>query len=129
MKGLRITIFSILLLACGCANENTSSLDTLLFDLKRNVIISNERTLLEEFVKYHEFGGNYFSLFSIDSLTLKTSISNSKMTEKGSVFDISKSSKLEFSNRSQTIIARGGNAELVLKPLTIANYENTKKNI
>ena len=123
-----ILTFFFIALICGCASTpSTSSIDELLFDLKRSVIISQERSLFEEYVKYNTFNQHYFSLYTLSGLTLNTSVSVQKSSEIDSSFKISKPPEAGISGKLKTITTHGGKITLSLNPLPPIKYYEVKK--
>jgi hypothetical protein len=93
--------------------------------LKRNVIISQERSLFEEYVKYQEFS-HHFSLYSISNLKLKTSFQIENSNEIGSTATASQSPSITISGKSKTILTHGGTITLELIPLKTKYYHYVK---
>lgn len=128
MKKQLLTILAFIIpLMGGCVSTSSAPpVDKLLFDLKRNVIISQELTLFEEYVKYQKFR-HYFSLYSITGLTLNTSIKVEKSSETGIDVTASPSPSAGISNKLKIIATHGGVITLKLIPLGKEYYPFTKK--
>ena len=122
---IRYVLTFVLLFVFGCqTHQETTSLDNLLFNLRRSFVIANDRAFLEEFIKYETFGSHYFSLYRIGEVTLTANVINSQTMGYSSKINLSKPPNIQVSGNSSTVSTEGGTTVIKFEPYIL----NAKRN-